>query len=210
MPIVPADELLSHARSVLKPTTIQYTNHMGQVHHEKIGPDGIESTEPDVTSYSGDRFDGSYAKLKPYLYVGSEDTSRNLEKLKEIGITHIINLATYCPNSFPDEFTYLKIDIFDMPEKDIKQHFIQIRDFIEEGRKSGGTVYVHCNAGISRAPTSCISYLMWKDQVTKAVAFDYIRSRRFVLPNEGFMEQLDKYEIELKLVGSKSTVDPEN
>merc|ERR1712226_393829 len=153
--------------------------------------------------------DGSYAKLKPYLFVGSEDLSRNKDKLKEIGITHIINLATYCPNSFPDDFTYLQIKIFDMPEKDIKQHFQQIIDFIEGGRTSGGSVYVHCNAGISRAPTSCIAYLMWKDKVTKYVAFDYIRSKRCVLPNAGFMDQLNKFEIELNQVGSKATVDPE-
>ncbi|XP_063714994.1 dual specificity protein phosphatase 19-like [Symsagittifera roscoffensis] len=215
MPILPANELLAHARSVLKPTTIQCTNNLGQRHYESIGPDGVVATDnrpitgADDFYVVNDKYDGSYAKLKPYLFVGSEDLSRNLEKLKEIGITHVLNLATYCPNSFPDDFTYLQIKIFDMPEKDIQQHFQNIIDFIEEARTSEGAAYVHCNAGISRAPTSCIAYLMWKDKVTKATAYEYIRSKRFVLPNDGFMAQLNRFEIDLELKGSKNTVNPE-
>ncbi|XP_075258613.1 uncharacterized protein LOC142350607 [Convolutriloba macropyga] len=217
MPIVPADEsLLIYAKSVLKPTTIHRTTHLGQVFEEKVGAAGIETIGNVSTSSAddffvvNDRCDESCGKLKPYLFVGSEDLSRNLEKMKEIGFTHIVNLATYCPNSFPDNFTYLNVEIFDMPEKDIKQHFQKIIDFVEVCRNSGGCVYVHCNAGISRAPTCCIAYLMWKDKVTKSVAFEYMRSKRWVLPNPGFMEQLDQFEKELNQVGSTAAVDPES
>lgn len=65
-------------------------------------------------------------------------------------------------------------------------------------REKGGTVLVHCEAGISRSPTICMAYLMKTKQLRLKEAFDYIKQRRGVIsPNFGFMGQLLQYESEI-------------
>ena len=204
---VPPNELLEYTRSKLKKTQTRITDHLGRTHYEDRSEDGtvIQS------GYTWEQnLDDCYARLKPYLLVGSEDVATEKEKLISLGVTHIINLATYVPNKFPNDFEYLRIDIYDMPEMNLMQHFQKIIDFIESARNSNGIAYVHCNAGISRAPSSCMAYLMWKDKVKRITAYDYIRGRRWVMPNSGFMSQLEQFEMELGLENSKNTVDPEN
>ena len=204
-PHVPPDELLEYARSKLKKTQTRVTDNLGRTHYEEVGEDGMLTK----SGYTYEQnLDDCYARLKPYLLVGSEDLATAKEKLQSLGVTHIINLATYVPNKFPEDFEYLRIEIYDMPDMDLMKHFEKIIDFIEAARSSNGSVYVHCNAGISRAPSSCMAYLMWKDQVKRITAYDYIRGRRWVMPNPGFMSQLEKFEAKLGLESSTNTVNP--
>lgn len=58
-----------------------------------------------------------------------------------------------------------------------------------------GVVYVHCGAGISRAPTATASYVMWKFGVPAAVAIRLIRAARpCIRPNVGFARELRQWE----------------
>ncbi|CAE7687264.1 mpl1, partial [Symbiodinium sp. CCMP2456] len=50
----------------------------------------------------------------------------------------------------------------DIEDCNISVHFQEIADFIEAGRKKGGVV-IHCAAGVSRASTSCMAYMMIKE-----------------------------------------------
>lgn len=64
----------------------------------------------------------------------------SLKTLRDSSITHIINCATGIPNFFPDHFVYLKIDIFDLPESDIRLHFDKCHNFMRECVLKGGNV----------------------------------------------------------------------
>jgi protein-tyrosine phosphatase len=65
--------------------------------------------------------------------------------------------------------------------------------------KENGHVLVHCAAGMSRSPTVVIAYLMKVHRKSLREAFAYVRSKRFVSPNYGFMKQLSAYAKELGL-----------
>lgn len=57
---------------------------------------------------------------------------------------------------------------------------------------------MHCNAGVSRAPTIVIAYLMKKFNMRLKEAYDLVKSvRSSIRPNEGFMKTLKEYEREL-------------
>lgn len=78
---------------------------------------------------------------------GSQDVASEKELLKSNGITHIINAATGIRNYFPEEFRYLKLSLLDIPEQDIRKDFEMALAFIDEATASGGSAFVHCNAG---------------------------------------------------------------
>ena len=125
---------------------------------------------------------------------GSQDVAVNLEILEHYKVTHILNLASFIENKYPDKIVYKKIRILDVPEMHIIPHFEEAFEFINKGMESG-CVLVHCNAGISRAATIVIAYLMKTRNMTLTQAYGLVKEKRPVIsPNSGFQVQLETYE----------------
>lgn len=64
----------------------------------------------------------------------------------------------------------------------------------EEAKRIGGRVLVHCVAGVSRSATMVVGYLMHSTGASLNEAMRFVRKRRFIEPNEGFMMQLAELE----------------
>ncbi|XP_076472329.1 dual specificity protein phosphatase 19-like [Babylonia areolata] len=139
----------------------------------------------------------------PGLIIGSQDVAHNLEVLERHKVTHILNVASHVANLFPDRFTYLSLDLRDLPDFPISKAFPQALDFIEGALKEQGCVLVHCNAGVSRSATIVLAHLMKTQGMSLNDAFTYLRSKRSSsFPNSGFMIQLKNYEDSLRNVSS--------
>jgi len=113
------------------------------------------------------------------------------------GITHILCAASY--DSFPQAyhpgvFQYLILGAADTPEQDLTQYFPKTNAFISGALREGGRVYVHCYAGVSRAPTLVAAYLIKEAGMPLSAALSACsRVRPQVRPNHGFMRQLEAY-----------------
>lgn len=136
------------------------------------------------------------AEVYPSVFLGSQDPAADAELLQSHRVTHIINLATGVDDHFPKTFHYLRLQILDLPESDLLTHFEECFKFIEESvSHPPHTVFVHCNAGVSRSATVCIAYIMHKDNIGLVDAFNRVKAiRKCVNPNLGFMQQLQKFE----------------
>lgn len=128
-------------------------------------------------------------EIVPSIFVGQLVIAQNKDILKKLGITHIVNLSQY-PNYFPNDFSYLTIDIPDSPDVDISQHFTKASRFIHNAYLKKGRILIHCFAGLSRSPTICISYLVKKRKMTLSEALDFYVTKRPHVINDGFMRQL--------------------
>ena len=85
------------------------------------------------------------------MYVAGQQIAYNETKLKEIGITHIINMAgDACENMFPEKFKYLTYYAKDSKYEYIESLFYETAAFIEEVKQHNGRVLVHCVQGVSR------------------------------------------------------------
>lgn len=83
----------------------------------------------------------------------------------------------------------------DLPTVDIGRHFDDCFTFIDSARRRGGCVLVHCNAGVSRAASIVIAYVMYKKNMTYTEALEMVKAQRPVVrPNDGFAEQLQNYQ----------------
>ncbi|OQR74070.1 dual specificity protein phosphatase 19-like [Tropilaelaps mercedesae] len=137
------------------------------------------------------------ALVAPGLYVGSQDVAAEKEILKSKNVLHIVNAASGIGNHFPEDFRYMKLNILDLPEQDIKSVFESCFAFIDEALAAGGSTFVHCNAGVSRSSTICIAYLISRQRMRLNRALNKVRSERpIVRPNDGFMRQLREFEAE--------------
>ena len=137
------------------------------------------------------------SSLKCFVCVlsGSQDAAHDLVTLKKYNISHILNLACNVNNCYPDDFTYLTIELLDLPEFPILDACHQAIDFINVAINSCGCVLVHCNAGISRSATVVLAYLMKTQGMNLCNAYALLHSKRpCICPNHGFMIQLKTYE----------------
>ncbi|CAC5381574.1 unnamed protein product [Mytilus coruscus] len=137
--------------------------------------------------------------LSDHLIIGSQDVAHDLSTLEKFKVTHILNLASYVQNKYPDKIKYKDIKVNDLPEVQILPYFDQAFEFIDEGVRDG-CVLVHCNAGVSRCSTIIIGYLMKTHDMSLTQAYNLVKEKRpAIRPNDGFRAQLKTYEERLKI-----------
>ncbi|CAG0887452.1 unnamed protein product, partial [Darwinula stevensoni] len=144
--------------------------------------------------------DGFVKQLKEYektlKAARSEDVCERKDLLKKQGVTHILCVAASIPWKDKDGYTFVRkeVPMADLPETDLLANLDECFKFIEEGLGRGGGVYVHCMAGISRAPSVVIGFLMKKNQWSYDQAYHHVSNIRVIMPNDGFIRQLVRYE----------------
>lgn len=135
-------------------------------------------------------------QILSFLYLGNERDAANLGRLKDLGITHVLNVTSHLPQHFESEgITYKRIPASDSGQQNLRQYFEEAGLFIEEGRTAGGKVLVHCQAGVSRSATIVVSYLLQHSRAAMTDAYRYVKSKRSIIsPNFNFMGQLLDFE----------------
>lgn len=132
------------------------------------------------------------------LYLGSAKASKDLNGLRELGITHIVNLGGKA--HFPGHLIYSpKVKIPDKPDSqlsDVLEPIFQFIEGIQSAKGPKGKVLVHCMGGVSRSPAVVIAYLMHALQLSYEDAYATVKAKRpGIRPREAFVEQLRDMEL---------------
>ena len=136
-------------------------------------------------------------RVMPYLYVGGWTALKDgCKALSAVGVTHVLGIGTFGKRKLPGFVQqYDVIYAEDNNESDLLQHFPTIVHFIDSCTQGGGVCYVHCGAGISRAPTACAAFLIHSLYMPAKNAVTYLRKcRPGSRPNKSFLLQLSKWE----------------
>jgi len=100
-------------------------------------------------------------EVLPGIFLGGARDARNLEAMKQRGVTHILNVADDVQNFHPDHFTYLRLEVRDYGmDQGISRVFDKGLEFVREAVRDNGKVLVHCMAGINRSATMSIYCVM--------------------------------------------------
>ncbi|KAJ6247129.1 mkpa protein [Anaeramoeba flamelloides] len=146
-----------------------------------------------MTSTEKKEFDDTICyKVIPQLFIGSMDAAENYENLKENKITHILNAAgSFVQPLFTNEFTYKVFDIHDSLSEDILKYISKSNFYIDQVIEQGGSILVHCVAGISRSAAIVIAYLMHKKGLNYDDAYKLVKEKREIIsPNLSFQQSL--------------------
>jgi hypothetical protein len=141
------------------------------------------------------RINDKYDMILDYLYISDFPAACNLPALKQQGITHIITIIPGVGPMFPQDFTYLTLDVYDVPSANISDQFSKCIDFIRKAKAEQGKILVHCMCGISRSATVACAYLISDLGYSALSAINFIKGRRdLIRPNPGFVKQLITFE----------------
>merc|ERR1711874_764170 len=114
------------------------------------------------------------------------DTICNINYLKGIGVTHVLNTAERHVEVNPAKYPcygikYYGFHVDDLPESNISRYFPTTTSFIDSAVSSGGLVVVNCVVA---------AYLVMKHKMKATKALELIRQNRNIRPNAGFLQQL--------------------
>jgi protein-tyrosine phosphatase len=137
--------------------------------------------------------------IEPNLFLGDYATLQKYDFLRKNQIQIVIDLIQYYPTLNPVPLPpWIHRYSFPMPDRvdiDPLVNFELIREVLDTNLPHR-CVYVHCEQGISRAPTIVAAYLMQKHKWTVKQALEFIRSKRpQINPNPGFRKYLAAHEI---------------
>jgi len=139
------------------------------------------------------------SQILDWLYLGGLRNANNHKELTtRTNIKYILNAGYEIQNYFPAEFTYLKLELDDTPDFEISKYFDQAIEFIAQAKDTAANILVHCQQGISRSATLTIAYLIAKENMNLKSALELLKLKRPIAnPNNGFMEQLIKFEYKI-------------
>ncbi|XP_048751881.2 dual specificity protein phosphatase 3-like [Ostrea edulis] len=149
----------------------------------------------------------NFNEVYPGILLGNYYIAKDKEELKRKRVTHVVNCAQGTKfnqiNTDEEYFSgsdikFLGIQALDTARFPIKQYFQTAADFIEEALKEKGTVYVHCQSGMSRSGSIVLAYLMIKQDMSVLDAVKLVRDKREIFPNDGFLKQLCELDQELQ------------
>ncbi|XP_013407671.1 dual specificity protein phosphatase 10 isoform X2 [Lingula anatina] len=148
--------------------------------------------------------------ILPFLYLGNERDAADLQRLKDLNITYVLNVTSHIPYQHEHQgIKYKRLPASDSCQQNLTQYFQEAFDFIEEARNSGANVLVHCHAGVSRSATITIAYLLKHTRMVMVDAYKYVKNKRSIIsPNFNFMGQLLEFEQALNSGKAQRVLEP--
>ncbi len=129
------------------------------------------------------------------LFLGGQYNLRGLQRLRELGITAIVNLretSLYGAARYQG-LAYLHLPTVDNTPPKLED-LIRGADFVDQQIKNKGKVYIHCRQGLGRGPSMAIAYLLRKG-TTFEDAFALVKSvRPFINPRPAQLARLRELE----------------
>ncbi len=120
--------------------------------------------------------------IEPDLLVGGQFRPDQWPALRALGVRAVLSMQAEREDRFaggaPDRLLRLAVQDFTPPTIE------QLADgiaFISAAHQAGLTVFVHCHAGVGRAPLMAAAYLMYRRDLDHRTALARIRAARPII-----------------------------
>ena len=147
--------------------------------------------------------------IQDKLWVGSYVRPEDIKYLRQFGITCVLSLQSDRDLAYYNvslkkllkAFAQADVELRRVPTPDFDKQALAINlpyavsELENALAPRWGKAYVHCSAGINRAPTLAAAYLIKSRGMPAQEAYDYVVARRDCNP---YLETLQAYEFFLK------------
>lgn len=140
----------------------------------------------------------NYNFIRPDLIVGScLQTPEDVDKLRDIGVKTIfclqqdsdleyfgvdINAIREYANSC-DDIEHVRAPIRDFDMFDLRMRLPPVVSILHKAiNRNGGVTYIHCTAGLGRAPATVLAYMFWVQGYKLSEAHKLLMSKRSCFP----------------------------
>jgi predicted protein tyrosine phosphatase len=136
-----------------------------------------------------------FSRVTPNLYVGPQFRAQGKRYLVQQGIDACVNMRIERDDAAfgLDLPRYLHLPTVDDDAPSL-EHLDQGVAFIQEVISAGGKVYIHCGAGVGRAPSMAAAYLMAEGDSLNEAMTKILKVRPFIAITPPQLDQLVKYE----------------
>lgn len=129
------------------------------------------------------------------LFIGGYWPSLDFQKLKEIGITAIVNLMdenVYDPRSYGFDYLYRGfVDDWFVPHDYLEDIFEFVDDHL---KRKNGKVLIHCARGVSRSGGIIVAWLLKEhNNWTWDEAVEYVSKSRLIYPAVEIKQSILEY-----------------
>uniref|UniRef100_A0A8C1LQR2 Dual specificity protein phosphatase n=1 Tax=Cyprinus carpio TaxID=7962 RepID=A0A8C1LQR2_CYPCA len=145
----------------------------------------------------------------PRVFIGNQETAWDRDKLKEMGITHILNAAAEndllgTVNTGSRYYRGMNITYCGLPSfrhwTKISKYFLPAAKFIYKAlRNPTSKVLIHCTQGLSHSATLFLAYLMICHDMMVEEAIDHAIKLRYIKPYFGHLKHLSFLSADLVL-----------
>ncbi len=134
-----------------------------------------------------------YSQVTPQIIVAGQYQKRGWTVLQTRGVTASVNMRLefddVAAGIAPSHHLRLEVEDNTPPTLDQLQRGVE---FIKDEIEQGGKVYIHCAAGIGRAPTMAAAYLVSTGLSPNQAWKQIKRVRPFIRPTPGQEEQINE------------------
>ncbi|KAM7526833.1 hypothetical protein LguiA_016735 [Lonicera macranthoides] len=140
----------------------------------------------------------NYNFIRPDLIVGScLQTPKDVDKLRSIGVKTIfclqqdsdleyfgvdITAIRKYANKF-NNIQHLRAEIRDFDAFDLRRRLPAVVSKLHKAvNRNGGVTYIHCTAGLGRAPATALAYMFWVQGYKLSEALNLLLSKRSCFP----------------------------
>jgi hypothetical protein len=136
-----------------------------------------------------------YSRITPEVYVGTQYRQAGKRLLRRTGITGDVNMRIEFDDAAHgldlEHYCYLPVVDDHAPTIDQLEEGIA---FIDRVLTGGGKVYIHCAAGVGRAPTMAIAYFLSQGDSLAEAEARVRRGRPFIKIMPPQAERLKEFE----------------
>ena len=134
------------------------------------------------------------SRITPHLHVGGQYRRHGWPRLAARGVTAVVNVRIEFDDQEADIAPprYLHLPTIDDDAPSLQQ-LEQGALFIAQEIERGGSVLVHCGAGVGRAATVAAAYLVHTGMEVEEAWACVQRARPFIRPTQVQIEQLERF-----------------
>mmetsp|Transcript_57990 Transcript_57990/g.138069 ORF Transcript_57990/g.138069 Transcript_57990/m.138069 type:complete len:198 (-) Transcript_57990:112-705(-) len=136
------------------------------------------------------------AEILPHLLLGSCADAQNLQVLRALGVTHVLNCAgatvrTGAMFYKPSGIEYSEFCSEDCQGYNIMNHYSLLESLADDVKGKGGRLLAHCEAGVNRSGSLCLAYHALSTSTPLLSSAKHCKAKRGrICTNSGFQKQV--------------------